>query len=765
MKTSRATIKRLAAIGLPITIPSVLIERLKPYGARFIKVASSIPGDEHSGKNAVEKGFQNHPYEADNPSLQEWLKDGNNYGVLAGEGIVIVETDTKEITEGMNAINTFTVQSGSGRGRHFYILSNATENGVVNIDNKNVANIQVERKYVVGAGCRHFTGNIYKIVNDVPIAYVSKQTLDKIFGVNLTWAGQRRIEHEEQAEQEKTEGALIPLKDLINLSELQARGDEYQGSHPIHGSLTGKNFCVNIRKNVWHCFRCNSGGGGLMWIAVKHGIIECCEAQKGALKGVKFLEALRIAREKGFDVKVPDEELSPDVARFFEDDKFVPAFLAAELMKEHHFITRSSDKTIFRYNSDNGIYEMNGEVIIGREIVKKLGKHYSIHHFREVLDYLLKKTMKELPLLPEGLIAVKNGILNVFTRERKPFNPDFFVINALPVFYDPNAKCPRFLLFLTEVVPPKEDRDGLQEFFGYCFLPDCRFEKALLLIGVGANGKSTILKAWRICLGEKNVTSVSLQEISMDRFALADLFGKVANICNDLHNIALKDAGIFLKLVSGDNVSAQEKFKGRFDFKNVAKLAYATNDPPKPPEDTEAYFRRWMMVAFPNRFPAGDPKTDTNLIEKLTTPEELSGILNWALDGLDRLLKHKKFTNSRTNEEMREQYIMLSDPQKAFVEKYLTVSFEPSKPSSDTTDRFAPKLPTHVEKDEVFDRFFTFCTDNKLPSVSKNMFGRRLPDCIPCQPSHTTKDGVRDVRTWNGIRFKTEEEMKEEMKD
>ena len=111
---SYKTIQRLVAIGEAILIPQSLIDKLKPYGLRFIKVAKPIPGDEHSGKNAVEHAWQEHPYEAEDPSLQDWVRKGNNYGVLAGEGVVIVETDTKESTEGMAKINTFTVQSGGG---------------------------------------------------------------------------------------------------------------------------------------------------------------------------------------------------------------------------------------------------------------------------------------------------------------------------------------------------------------------------------------------------------------------------------------------------------------------------------------------------------------------------------------------------------------------------------------------------------------------------------------------------------------------------
>jgi P4 family phage/plasmid primase-like protien len=757
-RASRRRIRRLMAVGEPVAIPQSLIDKLKPLGhPHFIKVAKPIAGDPKSGKNAVEHAWQDNPYEADDPSLRLWLGQGNSYGVTANgkDGLIIIDADTREAAEKIAAlINTYTVQSGGGEWkRHFYVLSNATENGTVTIDKKNVANIQVESKYVVGVGCHHFTGGVYKVVNDAPLAFISKEALERIFGVNLTWAHQRRIEIGEQTEQETKEG-VIPIKDLVDMSKMRYRGNgEYQGTHPIHDSSTGKNFNVNINTNEWYCFRCNSGGRALSWLAVKYGLIECSEAPLRR-SDIKYLETLKLAKEKGFDVKVPNEELSPDVTEFFEKDdsghnKFVPAYLADRLMKERHFVTRAKDKMIFCYDP-SGIHKPDGDQVIALEVAKKLGKHASINRRREVCDLIQTKTTQDLPLLAKDLIAVQNGILNIYTRELKPFSPDFFVLNALPVTYDPNAKCTVYLVFLEQVVPPQADRDGLQEFLGYILSPSCVYSKAIMLIGVGANGKSRLLLAWSAMLGEKNISKISLQELSVDIYALADLFGKMANICTDLQNIGLKDGSIFMRLTDGEPVSAQEKFKGRFDFAPTCKLAYATNDPPKPPKETEAYFRRWLMVTFPNRFPADDPKTDPRILEKITTPEELSGMLNWALDGLDRLTKNNAFTNSKTTEDTRTQYAMISDPQKAFVEKRLTL---PSFKDADATD--------HIEKRELYEAYLKFCEDNNLPSATMTMFGRRLPDCIPCAPGDMRKGGGH-VRTWQGIRFKTEAEMAED---
>jgi len=737
------TIKRVTALGLPIKIPDILIERLKPFGARYIKVAPPRAGNNKSGKKAIEQRFQDHPYEANNKSLQEHLMAGGNYGILAGEGVTIIDTDDKETGNKLEHLNTLTVQSGRGKsGKHFYLRSDATENGVIiNAETrKNLGNIQVHDKYVVGPNCRHYTSGVYKIINNAPLAYVTKKQIEQIFGDSLQWAHQQRLEHEHEATEEQTH-AQIPLEKLIDLSQLKpASKGEYQGAHPIHGSQTGQNFCVNIDKNVWHCFRCNSGGGGLMWIAVKHGLLECHEAQKGALRGVKFIEALELAKKEGFDVKLRDEKINPDVARFYEEDKsgrlkFVPALVANELLTENIYVTNKSNMMSFRYNPENGVYEIFAEAHIQQEVRKKLGKHLRINRHREIEHFIKSSTIKDLERPPEDLIVVQNGVLNVKTRQLETFNPAYFMFNALPVKYDPNADCPKFKKFLVEVVPSPENIKVLQEFFGYCLLRNCKFEKAIMLVGEGANGKSTFLHVLSKTLGRKNVSSTPLQIISNNRFALAELYGKMANVYPDLPAVALKDTGLFKSLVTGEMISGEYKFKGRFDFEPYAKLLFSCNKMPQTPDDTDAFFRRWLIITFPNQFLTDNPKTDTNLKGKLTTPEELSGILNWAFEGLRRLLKQGKFSISETVEQTRERYTLLSNPVRAFAETGLVVA--------------SGKVET---KENVYNAYIQFCREHNLPTVAKNAFSTQLPQYIACKDERKTMQG-RKISVWRDIQL------------
>jgi putative DNA primase/helicase len=746
---SAKTVKEVMGIGEPITIPQSLVDKLKPFGAHFLKVAKPIAGDEKSGKQAVEYGWQDKPYNAE--ELEKWLAAGNNYGTMAGRGIAIIDFDVKSLAEEFEAkVQTLTVKSGrtSGEGRHAYIRSDATENGLLfDKDGKQVGNVQVLNKYVVGPESKHNSGGTYKIIKDVPLEWVSKADLESIFGDMLKWTGAIRKDEEEEAEDEKTQvGKDIPMGLLVDLSKLKERGNnEYQGGHPLHGSTTGNNFMVNIKKNVWHCFRCDAGGGALMWIAVKHAVIQCHEAHKGALKGLKFIETVKFAKADGFQLKEPDEETSPDVDRFFEKNKFVAAFVASELMKENHFLTQTTKGLMFRYNPSKGIYELNAEDFINAEAGKKLGKHYLISRRNEIEAYIRAHTIKEIPETDKYLIAVKNGVLDVRTRELKAFNHEYYIFNALPVSYDQNAKCPQFDKFLPEVVPSEKDRTVLQEHGGYSLLKDNRFQKALMLTGKKQNGKSTFLRVIEALLGKVNVSSVPLQILSDStyRFYLSQLYGKMANICADLPANKLKETDTFKKVVAGDSVMGEVKYVAPFDFQPYAKLFYSANQLPQLPKDVEAFLVRWDMVEFPNTFLPGDPRRDPELKEKLTTPEELSGVLNWCLSGLERLMNNNGFTKSDTLAELEDRWIIEGDTIKAFVDRC-------------TINEFGENL----EHSRAYEGYIKFCEKHKVTPASLNRFVKEFQEITKVE-SYVTTINRKSARIWRCISLKEEDETEQ----
>jgi len=735
---------------MTVKIPRALVRRLNNR-AVFVKVAKSVPGVSKSGKGAIEHGWVDNPYRADDPELLEWLAAGGNYGVICGKGLHEIDLDDANLIRKFESgVETFTVKSGSGHGRHYYVNTNITDNGSISevLEDgsiKNLGNIQFKNKHVVGPGSVHYTGGVYKIIKDIDIAWVEKSLIEKIFGKMLKWSRvSMKIAGDWAQKENDLIGSEIPIKNIIdNFDELkELNPGEYQGQHPVHGSSTGINFNVNVDKNCWHCFRCNSGGGPLSWLAVKHKLIRCDEAISGVLKGQLFWDTINLAKAAGYEISMSQEiELNKDVSKYFEEDSrgiphFIPAKLAAELMKKFRYVTREDSKVIFVYNKNRGTYSPNGEAHIQRQCVLALGKYFRKNRAIEVIYFIYCSTIQKVKETPPNIIAVRNGLLNIKTRELIPFSPEYFILYGSNAEYDPDADQKPIRKFVSEIANGSH-RLTLQEVAGYCLWRGYPIHKSFMLVGIGRNGKSTVLKIIIELIGKENSVSIPLHELVNYRFSRGHLYGKAANICADLPDRALKFTGMFKQLCGGDPVTANIKFKGQFTFYNSAKLIFACNKVPENKgDDTDAFFARWCIITFPNQFLEGDPKTDIHIFEKLTTPKKLSGVLNWALEGLDRLMTAKKFSSSAGIEEQRAQYLRASAPVKAFV-----------------MDKLVHAPGEVITKNDLYRKFLQYCKSLNLPTTGKYKFGRELVQHMPTVQEMQIKVRDRSTRVWADIKY------------
>lgn len=257
-----------------------------------------------NSKAPFEYNWPNIPYFY--KDIQAWINQGNNYGVLGGYGgLVIIDADTIELSHivEQRLPATFTVKS-SRTGYHYYFVSKEIKNKITILKKEDISHGDI-RSYgsqVVGPGSIHPKENTrYRIVNDIEIAEVTKEQLYLALSGYITL---------DEARENKSE--VIPDSSNINIVDILKQkniftrkvGDQLVCAHPVHGSTNDGNFVVNPEKNVWHCFRCQSGGGALLLIGVLEGLIQCHEAVSGSLRGEKFLEAKRLAKEKyGFDLE------------------------------------------------------------------------------------------------------------------------------------------------------------------------------------------------------------------------------------------------------------------------------------------------------------------------------------------------------------------------------------------------------------------------------------------------------------------------------
>ena len=323
----------------------------------------------------------------------------------------------------------------------------------------------------------------------------------------------------------------------------------------------------------------------------------------------------------------------------YEPTKIEHNRVAEELIKEYYLKTMEDTQELFYYDDTIHRYTNYGEVLIRKDL-ELLSPEIGTRNVNEILQKIKRKTpISRAEFDSNNLINVENGLLNPLTGELISHSPTILMLNGLPIKFDPSAKCPKIMQFLSQVLRP-HDVFTFMQFIGYCLIKSSKYEKALILLGKGDNGKSIILKLIAAFLGSENCSHASLKELCGDKFAKAELFGKMANTCADLETYKILDTSAFKQLVSGDDIRAQKKHQDPFYFRNHAKLIFSSNHTPIVAESGYSWFKRIIILPLLSTFIDGK---DVNKIDELATAEELSGFLNQVLIALKQLIKAGDF--------------------------------------------------------------------------------------------------------------------------
>jgi putative DNA primase/helicase len=364
-----------------------------------------------------------------------------------------------------------------------------------------------------------------------------------------------------------------------------------------------------------------------------------------------------------------------------------------------HLRVRRDNGSLWAY--ENGVWTPDGERALRHAARLALGSmNYGANVLTELKAQARSDPTREIDAdtfgLDPGYVAVKNGRLDLEaaagdagTGAVRPLQPDDYALARLPVAYDPDAECDEWKQFVGEVVETEKIK-AVQEYVGYCLHRDAMpFNKALLLVGSGSNGKSTFLNVVRALLGTEHTTTKPVHKFDEDNH-VADLYGALANIDADLSEGALSSEGIatFKRLVGGDKIDARELYEDAFSFNPTAKHLYACNQVPDVStyvsDHDIAFWRRWIVAEFPNYFPPGE--RDENLQDRLTTAESLAGVLNWAIEGRARLLERGEFTNAESHDETRRLWQSWGESVEQFIAE--CVEHEPAADRISTGDAY-----------------------------------------------------------------------------
>ena len=312
-------------------------------------------------------------------------------------------------------------------------------------------------------------------------------------------------------------------------------------------------------------------------------------------------------------------------------------------------------------------------------------------------------------------INLKNGTFEVNPRTNNrlaPFDPKHFLTYQLPFEHAPKATAPVFQAYLDKVLPDtdKARQKVLAEYLGFVFIKHgseaIKIEKSLILFGTGANGKSVFFEIVNALLGKQNVSSYSLQSLTdSNGYTRAKIADKLVNYASEINGKL--ETSIFKQLVSGEPVEARLPYGEPFNLDDYAKLIFNCNDLPKDVEHTNAYFRRFLIIPFDVTIPK--EQQDRQLHHKIIN-SELSGVFNWVLEGLNRLLKQGQFTHCQAIEDMVEAYKKESDSVQLFMEE----------------EGYEKHSDDYVLLKKFYDDYRRFCLDDGYIPLNKKNCKKRL---------------------------------------
>jgi P4 family phage/plasmid primase-like protien len=431
--------------------------------------------------------------------------------------------------------------------------------------------------------------------------------------------------------------------------------------------------------------------------------------------------------------------------------------LVKKVYNENRISTTRLDKTQEMLVYKEGVYEPNGESSIKEIIRRVMEENYNEWLSNQVLSKIKADTM----VSPEELfrennhheIPVENGILDLKTFELKPFDPDKIFLSKLPTKFDIEATCPKIDQFLSDVLSTAEDKLVFYELAGFGLYREYFMEKAFMLVGNGRNGKTKSIELLKRLVGARNCASVPLSAMEANSPFISTLWKRYFNLAGDISSKDLKETGMFKQLTGRDLISANRKYLNVIEFMNYAKLVFACNDLPRVYDYSDGFWERWVLLEFPYKFVEQEVYDqakeeerkmwkikDPDIIEKISTPEEMSGFLNQALAGLQRLRINKKFSYTKGTAEVKNRWIRKADSFMAFCMDCIEEDYD-----------------SKLSKKEIRRKYKEYCNKHKVSGVSDRSIKATLQELFGVMEEYSSVFGEHQEWVWTGIKWKKEE--------
>ncbi len=422
-------------------------------------------------------------------------------------------------------------------------------------------------------------------------------------------------------------------------------------------------------------------------------------------------ETIRIINKFVLKVPLSDDEietvLRDDAFKkpvFFMGSTFLFDKFATFLKNNNHIIKINNQLHIYK----NGIY-ISGLAEIEAEMIQHIPGLNRAKR-TEVLAYLDILIRENSKAEDANLIAFENGLYNIVDDSFVEFTPEHIITNKIRWKYNPETYSELADKTLNKIAcNDPQIRALLEEAIGYCFYRRNELGKAFILTGDKSNGKSTFLSMVQCLLGDENISSLDLKELG-DRFKTAEMFGKLANIGDDIGDEFIANPAIFKKLVTGERVSAERKGQNPFEFNNYSKLLFSANNIPRIKDKTGAVQRRLTIIPFDARFSADDPDFNPYIKHLLKTDEVMEYLINLGIAGLKRVLTNRAFSTSAKVKKAMDEYEENNNPIIGFFRECEDEEFQ------------IENEPTNV----VYKRYQEYCLANSLQPMSNIEFSKQV---------------------------------------
>ena len=359
--------------------------------------------------------------------------------------------------------------------------------------------------------------------------------------------------------------------------------------------------------------------------------------------------------------------------RFFSGKTFYPKRLSDEARTEGYYLY--AGERLHRY--DAGVYKAQPQAIT-RAIGDKLQQEWKAERIRETLQHMQIQTHVDIDTPnPSDVVSFKNGNVHVYQNGKfqfKPHSPHVLTTHQVEANWNPDARIERFGKFLEEIVIGS-DVTTLMEMIGYGMMNSTNMDKAFLLLGEGANGKTTLLNIITGVYGEENVCAIPFQRLQENSFASANLYGKLANLVPDMSIRALRDSDMFKSIVSGDRITGERKHKDSFEFRPKATLIVSVNRLPLSFDDSFGFFRRLIIIKFPHDFEKRADKRDRDELEAEVLRDR-DGIATQCLVAAIAAMDRKHFTISESTQQVTLNYRAENNPHERFLQESTTADAE-----------------------------------------------------------------------------------------